>query len=316
MDDLPIHCTLVENAVDYLLLAGEQAQVETPRMIKHAIANLADGIELLLKARLEIKDWRLLFSKPENADENAFRRGEFKSVYSVDIPARLAESCAVTLTQAQIGLIDLLRKARNKIRHFAISTTRSALSPLIVRTYGFALDFLHEHFEPTHLAPPVGPLLAEIRQLLAENQEFIADRLAHLPLMPERAVEVIGVECPECAENSLYRWWIGQMSILQRSTRPVTHGARLRIHSVSRLVAWRRSRRASYLELPRVRRAGRYSSGRWLGRADYVCLACATRGNYAECCDCSNLFVPTPFDDDGHPSSRCDECGQSLFDKE
>ena len=34
----PIACNLIGNASDYLLLAGEQAKVNTPRMLKHAIA--------------------------------------------------------------------------------------------------------------------------------------------------------------------------------------------------------------------------------------------------------------------------------------
>ena len=54
-----ICCTLAENAFDYLVLAGEQASSYTPRMLKHALATLADGVELLLKAPPEKKDWKL-----------------------------------------------------------------------------------------------------------------------------------------------------------------------------------------------------------------------------------------------------------------
>ncbi len=42
-------------------------------MLKHAVATLADGIELLLKARLEAQHWHLLFKEVDSADRNRSR---------------------------------------------------------------------------------------------------------------------------------------------------------------------------------------------------------------------------------------------------
>ena len=70
----PIICNLAENALDYLILAGEQAREGNPRMMKHALATLGDGLELLLKARLEAHDWRQVFSNPARADLAKFQR--------------------------------------------------------------------------------------------------------------------------------------------------------------------------------------------------------------------------------------------------
>ena len=76
----PIACKLAENALDYLILAGEQATDGSPRMLKHALATLADGVELLLKARLEIEDWKLVVESEEEVSREDYEKGDFKSV--------------------------------------------------------------------------------------------------------------------------------------------------------------------------------------------------------------------------------------------
>jgi hypothetical protein len=92
-----IECNLAENAIDYLVLAGEQAKQGTARMLKHAVATLADGIELLLKARLEAQNWHQLFDNIDQAEREKYLAGDFQSVTLKQAKRRLAQICGVSI---------------------------------------------------------------------------------------------------------------------------------------------------------------------------------------------------------------------------
>ena len=54
--------SLVENSLDFFLNAAEYAARYDPLSWKYSILHLADGVELLFKARLEKEHWSLLFA--------------------------------------------------------------------------------------------------------------------------------------------------------------------------------------------------------------------------------------------------------------
>ena len=69
---------LLANGLDFILGAAERAAIGAPRDLKYAMLNLVDGVELLVKARLEQEHWTLLFdqvgqSKPREAEERGLQ---------------------------------------------------------------------------------------------------------------------------------------------------------------------------------------------------------------------------------------------------
>lgn len=172
----PIACNLAENAIDYLILAGEQAKDGSPRMLKHALATLVDGVELLLKARLELKDWRLIFRDEENADHNAYEKGDFDSVSFKEAVKRLKDQCSVEIEDPDLFVINESRQRRNRIRHFAIVVEHSTAVSLIVKTFAFAVEFVSAQLEP--LRRPLEDQLSHLRTLLGEFQAFVDARMA------------------------------------------------------------------------------------------------------------------------------------------
>jgi len=142
-----IRCNLVGNALDYLLLAGEMAKQDTPRMLKHAIATLADGLELLLKARLEDQHWSLLFKNIDEADRKKFDAGDFQSVTFEQAVQRLRGISGIEVGARHLPILNALRRQRNKIRHFALTVEAAEALSLLSSAYSFAIEFTTVHLE-------------------------------------------------------------------------------------------------------------------------------------------------------------------------
>jgi len=199
----PIKCNLAGNALDYLLLAGQMAQEDTPRMLKHAVATLADGVELLLKARLEVYDWSLLFRNVDDADRSKIERGDFQSVTVEQAVKRLNGICEIEIEEQHIEVLNALRRLRNQIRHFAVTTDRTTVLSLLVKAYGFAVDFTTRQLEG-ELDEEAGKNLAQLRRLLGEFEAFVSARTEEIrPILDDQTYSV-HVECPRCLQETLY----------------------------------------------------------------------------------------------------------------
>lgn len=199
----PIACNLPGNALDYLLLAGQMAQEGTPRMLKHAVATLADGVELLLKARLEVYDWSLLFRNVDEANRAKFERGDFQSVTVEQAVKRLSGICEIEIEERHIEVLSALRRLRNQIRHFAVTTDRTTVISLLVKAYGFAVDFAARHLEG-ELDEEAGENLANLRRLLGEFEEFVVARTKEVQPILDDQTYAAHVDCPRCLQETLY----------------------------------------------------------------------------------------------------------------
>jgi len=198
-----IQCNLVGNAIDYLLLAGEMAQQDSPRMLKHAVATLADGLELLLKARLEAYNWCLLFKNIDDANRPKYESGDFQSVTFDQAIKRLKDICDVDAKPESLPVLNSLRKLRNRIRHFAIEAKRATAISLVTKAYGFAVDFTTENLED-HLDQEAQAYLNQLRRLLGEFDEFVSSRLDEIQPTLDGQDYATHVECPHCLQETLY----------------------------------------------------------------------------------------------------------------
>lgn len=195
----PVEYDLTENALDYLILAGEQAREGSPRMLKHAMANLADGVELLLKARLEVHDWRQTLIDTSENDRAKYDRGELKTVSFDDATKRLKKLCSIEIESTGKVLIKELKKLRDQIRHFGVTTDRTKAMSLLVKSFSFAIDFASEHIERNHPTFPDGEMF-KLRTLLGEFGHFVRERLTQLEPILSRHEPF--VDCPECLQTA------------------------------------------------------------------------------------------------------------------
>lgn len=305
----PISCNLVCNALDYLLLAGEQAQEGSARMTKHALATLADGVELLLKARLEVYDWSLLFKNVDDAERAKIATGEFQSVTFDQAVKRLKQICEVEIDKKPLGILNKLRSLRNRVRHFAVNVEGKTAESLIAKTYSFAVDFTAEHLE-AHLDAEAKGELTNLRRLLGEFEGFIDTRLDEIKGTLESQDYSVHTECPRCLQETLYAQ-DGESSCAFCGYKA----------DGEEVVAEWFDRHYGHIWDPKERMMledeieSCPECARWACVHDdtrgRICFSCGESGNYTRCAYCSQLFSGEP-----NPGGRCDDCWKHLMSKD
>jgi len=197
-----MNITLVENALDFILSAVEWAKGDDVRSLKYAILHLSDGVELILKEKLRRDHWSLLFADVDKANENALKTGDFKSVDFDDCVGRLQSISGLNL-KSHIDLLRLLRRHRNRLQHFEYNGSKDEVIAILVKTWGFVLDFLHDHL--SDVVSDQNKIIEKIRELMIENESFVKERSAQMLLLVEKFKDSSNtvLDCPRCFEPAL-----------------------------------------------------------------------------------------------------------------
>ncbi|MGV9567103.1 hypothetical protein [Streptomyces sp. NPDC003480] len=92
----------VRNGLDYLVSVVEHLEAGTERVsardLKHAVLHLAAGAEVLLKARLQLEHWSLVFSDPAKARRSELEDGSLTSCGPDETVQGLQNLAGVTIT--------------------------------------------------------------------------------------------------------------------------------------------------------------------------------------------------------------------------
>jgi len=194
-----IEFKLLENALDYVLSAAENAQKGTPRNLKYSILHLTAGVELLLKARLEKEHWSLLFSDVDKANQTSLRIGDFKSVEFEVACLRLMKIANVILRSDEIKSLKKLREVRNKIQHFAIDIDVEQAKSILGKGLNFVLEFVYNNIRDQ--VTPYDEQINAIKVQLSDFDAFIKARL--IAIKPQlEAVDRL-IECPLCLQETM-----------------------------------------------------------------------------------------------------------------
>jgi hypothetical protein len=179
--------SLLQNGFDFFADAVEQLAnpKPSPRQIKFAIDHLASAVELLIKYRLFVKHWSLVFQKPNEADESkvnpdpfSFSRpkmGKFDSVTFSDALKRLKTECSIRITKNDEDTILLLKDLRNQMVHYAFSIERTTAVYLAVHTWNFIHEFISEQI-PLGGSDDVSNVFQETKRLMVQHKEFVEAR--------------------------------------------------------------------------------------------------------------------------------------------
>jgi len=154
-----------------------------------------------LKERLRRKDWRLVVVNPAKTTEQAYQAGEFKSVGLDGALKRLESSCGVHLTKESQDMLANFKKKRNKVEHFGIVDTSTAITGAAAETLGILLDFIAEELDPETLGAEDAALSEEIRARTGEFKAFVDHRMAEIDGDLDRAHSL--TTCPSCLQDAL-----------------------------------------------------------------------------------------------------------------
>jgi hypothetical protein len=196
----------LRNGLDFLASAVDLLQGEpTEQQLKYAVLHAAAGAEILLKARLDLEDWRLVLQHTDKANELAYRSGSFLSVRMSDLPERLAEHCGLDLDRELIQALDIVIAARNRLQHFGHTDSAQATLAAIGRLISFLFDFVHDELIPWISDDEVTEELARIHDGLTgidavvdARWETISDRI--------NDHDSAALACPVCLQPA----WLGE----------------------------------------------------------------------------------------------------------
>jgi hypothetical protein len=303
-----IECSLEENALDYLLFAGELAKQGTAKRLKHAMANLADGIELLLKARLEVKDWHLVVGN-KNITHEQYQTGDFFSVKPEKAIELLESECEIFIdSQVQI-LLKQLREHRNKVRHFKISVIRSIVLSLITQTYSFALEFIADNFEDS--GDSLSQDLLELKKLLGDFETFVSHRMEDIRKDLDSTDRL--VKCPACLQDTLYADGEVATCIFCRTAMEGKKAAR---RWVNAFIFKRPKAEAAWPSIDNCGECGAEAcvdvSSVDGDETSWFCFSCGQGEQFERCKRCDCLHTPESFDDE--PSTGvCSDCMDDVM---
>ena len=190
--------SLLDNALDFLLSAAESVcRDEGPRSLKECAMHLANGVELLVKARLVREHWSLIFANINQATTEELARAEFTSVDFPTAVKRMEQIARVTIDKTVLSHIDALRKLRNQITHFTANLDPTQTKSLVAKTMTFCIEFCEQQ---DMVAPDLMGKIGEIRVNLTELQEFVAARMKRIS---EEWGGALIWECSECWQDAL-----------------------------------------------------------------------------------------------------------------
>ena len=191
---------LIENAFDYLLSAEKYANDRSVGSRKYGILHLVNGIELLLKARLQKEHWSILFSDIDRASADKFNTGDFVSVDFGTAINRLEEICGVKIDANDREKLGQLRILRNRIQHFAFSLEQKTLLSLLGYGFSFSIRFARSELESL-LDKNSKESLQNISVALSRFEEFYKNRIADIT--PELRIAKTLRGCPHCWAEAL-----------------------------------------------------------------------------------------------------------------
>lgn len=197
---------LLENGLDFIPSGLDYiARGETKSDLKYGILHLSAGIELVLKARLQKEDWKLLFPNPERAKENRYKSGDFWSIGFDTVLSRLEEDCAIELSTEGTERLRAIRARRNRLEHFAIVDTKSAIESVAAQALAVVIDFIGEAFEGDALTEEENDLILHVRERLKEFEVFRTERIAKIfaDSNPRRTELTDALQCPSCLNETL-----------------------------------------------------------------------------------------------------------------
>ncbi|MEU6211847.1 hypothetical protein ABZ891_18315 [Streptomyces sp. NPDC047023] len=118
----------VRNGLDFLRSVVEHLDGPDPgpRAVKFAVVHLQAATEILLKAGLASLDWKLVFADPDQADETAYKAGDFISIGASKAIALLKKE-GVVIANREKKEIERLAVQRNKLAHFGGTLSAAAV---------------------------------------------------------------------------------------------------------------------------------------------------------------------------------------------
>ncbi|MBB5489053.1 hypothetical protein [Nocardiopsis metallicus] len=199
----------LRNGIDYLssvvdLLTKHETE-QDPRNLKYVVLHLQAAVEVLLKSRLQLEHWSLVFKDSNKAKRESYNSGNFQSVTPDEAVRRLIEIVGIKISDDERKELTYLVNSRNALQHWGHVDSVNALEARAAKVLDFLIWFIDEDLYPKlegEVSNAVAQELDEIREGLNQIQRFVKERLERLE--PQlQTVPGSRVHCPDCENFSL-----------------------------------------------------------------------------------------------------------------
>ena len=197
---------LTKNGLDFL----ERAASELPTAPKYSVIHFASGLEILLKARLLSEHWTLTLAKPESADLDKFKAGDFQSVRADEVLGRIERVTAEQFAERERTAFRDINRHRNRIVHFYhdrynVRSGSPELTGIVTeqtRAWFYLQRLLTERW--AHMFGGFEGRIREIDAAFRHNREYLQVRFDNLSssIAKERFEGARITSCPVCGYNA------------------------------------------------------------------------------------------------------------------
>ncbi len=193
-----LECGLLDSALDFLLSAAESCRRdEGPRSLKDAVLHVANGVELLVKARLAREHWSLIFAQVNVAQYSKVDSADFISVDFSTACRRLENIAGVKVENSGNFPVARLRKLRNRLTHFTSEVELQQAKSLVAKAMAFCVEFCEQQ---GMVSIDSEDKLSGIHMNLTEFEEFVDERMKNIS--EELKFHFVWT-CPECWQAAL-----------------------------------------------------------------------------------------------------------------
>lgn len=198
---------LLENGLDFILEALDAINIKSNnKKLKYGLIHLCSGVELIFKEILRNKDWTLLFQELKHANEEHLRTGNFESVRFRTSISRLESKCSVKFSDEERDIIFDLRKKRNKIEHFKVDESVSALRGLSSKVLNIIIHLIDQKIDIKKASPLSKKYIKILPNELSKFNSYVTERNKKIRPQMEKLIskDFILIQCPNCHQNTLF----------------------------------------------------------------------------------------------------------------
>ncbi len=195
----PVQFDVLDNGLEFVSsgLKG-LGKDSSPRDRKHAIIDLAAGVETLLRERLRREHWSLVFADPAEATRDAYYEGCFRAVGLEDALGRLQDISGLEIPEKWQWGIARLGRERRRLETLDYVGGLPTLVAIACEAVAGVLGLL----VTKDITPAVKERLDEVRAGLGSLERFVDEALTRIAA--EHQGETL-LPCPNCRMEKTLR---------------------------------------------------------------------------------------------------------------
>lgn len=209
---VPMNFHPIPNGIDFLLTALDHLRQgarcssgPVPRELKHAVLHLQAAAEVLLKHRLQLEHWSLVFKNPGKARPEELADGSLTTCTLDEAIDRLRGVVGISLEDKYATALLKLARIRNALMHYGHAGKTRAVEAQAIEVFDFLLHFLDTQLVPALPESHRRAVTAEMeepRRHLCTLQSFMTKRMQRIRVELERCTDRT-VYCSVCSQWAL-----------------------------------------------------------------------------------------------------------------